>query len=265
MPHEHDHGASSPQGHPQGEHPAVHGMLIVGETRVLMSHLPMFHAPHDYQMLLETSLSAPGADPFKTYLDDRKTSMEKVYTWVPKPFQISVLAANRQAPLTMVGTIFRGHFERGGVAITADDVEVKVTRVLYACRFTPETPPPADLRYLIFGSPAEAFLAHLITRAPDFDQILAAKFATPAPDWLGTWDGAAIELRGRGPWPFATAHSPENPASNLMSCARLDGDPLSRRCEETSALRASSAAIALTTTPSSAIDRPRYVIPDLTA
>jgi hypothetical protein len=45
MPQQHDHGASSAQ----GDHPAVHGMLMVGETQVLMSRLPMFHSPHDYQ------------------------------------------------------------------------------------------------------------------------------------------------------------------------------------------------------------------------
>ena len=217
MPHEHDHGAASPHAHPQGDHAAVHGMLIVGETRVLMSHLPMFHAPHDFQMLLETALSAPGSDPFKTYLDDRKASMEKIYTWVPRPFQLSVLAADPPAPLTMVGTIFRGHFERGGVAITADDVEAKVTRVLYARRLDPETPPPADLRYLIFGSPAEAFVAHRITRAPDFDQILATKFTTAPPDWTTAWDGAAIELR-------VAAHSPGVPLQegDQIQVARLD-------------------------------------------
>ena len=36
-------------------------MLMVGETPLLMSHLPMFHSPHDYQILLETSLTAPGS------------------------------------------------------------------------------------------------------------------------------------------------------------------------------------------------------------
>jgi hypothetical protein len=58
MPAQHHH-------EPNPEHPAVHGMLMVGEARVLMSHLPMFHAPHDQQIILETSLSAPGFDPQK--------------------------------------------------------------------------------------------------------------------------------------------------------------------------------------------------------
>jgi hypothetical protein len=109
MPHDHDYGAHS-DAHPQGDHPAVHGMLIIGETRLLMSHLPMFHPPHDCQVLL----SAPGSDPLKTYLDDGKASKSKVYTWVPKPFQLSALLAHPKIPLTMIGTIFRGHFERGG-------------------------------------------------------------------------------------------------------------------------------------------------------
>ncbi|MBR1366611.1 MULTISPECIES: hypothetical protein [Bradyrhizobium] len=56
---------------PDAEHPSVHGMLMVGEARVLMSHLPMFHAPHDQQIILETTLSAPGFDPQRKYVDDR--------------------------------------------------------------------------------------------------------------------------------------------------------------------------------------------------
>ena len=72
MPMSHDHGGHSPQTGPQSDHAAVHGMLMVGEDRSLMSHLPMFHSPHDYQLLLEVNLSAPGSDPLKTYLDDRR-------------------------------------------------------------------------------------------------------------------------------------------------------------------------------------------------
>src|SRR5258706_108638 len=39
--------------------PSVHGMLIVGESTVFLSHLPMFHPPHDYQLILNAKL--PGA------------------------------------------------------------------------------------------------------------------------------------------------------------------------------------------------------------
>ena len=66
-------------------------MLMVGEARVLLSHLPMFHAPHDQQIILEASLSAPGFDPRKQYVDDRNATQTMIYTWVPKPFVLSDL------------------------------------------------------------------------------------------------------------------------------------------------------------------------------
>jgi len=198
MPMPSDHGGHSSDAAPHDDHPAVHGMLMVGETRLLMSHLPMFHPPHDYQVLLEVSLSAPGSDPLKAYLDDRKASKSKVYTWVPAPFQLSALVADRSAHPTMTGKIFRGHFERGGVPITAKNVAARVERVFYAGRLDPKAQPPTELRYLMFGSSAEPFLAHLITRPPDFDQILAAEIKAPPPDWLGAWDGGVIALRIEG-------------------------------------------------------------------
>ena len=100
---------------------------------------------------------------------------------MPEPFLLSALVADRSAHPTMIGTIFRGHFERGGVAITASNVVARVKRVFYAGRLDPKAPPPTELRYLMFGSPAEPFLAHLITCPPDFDQILAAEIKASPP------------------------------------------------------------------------------------
>lgn len=188
MPHEHHH-------EPNAEQPAVHGMLIVGDVRVLMSHLPMFHAPHDYQIIIETSLSAPGFDPRQKYVDDRHATLAPIYTWVPKPFVLSDLLKPNPAPPTMVGAIFRGHFERGGIAITGDDVEARVERILYSRRLIASDPPLTERRYFIFGSPSEPFLAHVITRPPDFDQITAVEIAAPRADWLTDWRGVGIALK----------------------------------------------------------------------
>lgn len=205
--------------HRQGDHPAIHGMLIIGEARVLMSHLPMFHSPHDFQVLLEVSLSMAGAAPSKTYLDDRRDTMSKVYTWVPKPFVLSTLVADPTMQPTMIGTIYRGHFERGGVAITSDQVEARVGRVLYARRLDPKAPAPTELRYLMFGSPAELFLAHLITKPPDFDQVLVAQVEIPLDGWLGGLDGTAIALRIEG-----SGHAPNVPLKegDRFRATRLD-------------------------------------------
>ena len=180
---------------PNAEHAAVHGMLIVGEARVLMSHLPMFHPPHDYQIIFETSLSAPDFDPRQKYVDDRHATQTPIYTWVPKPFVLSDLLKPDPAPPTMVGTIFRGHFERGGIAITDENVEAKVERILYSRRLVASDPALTERRYVLFGSPSEPFLAHAITRPPDFDQIAAVDIATPHADWLTNWQGLGITLK----------------------------------------------------------------------
>jgi hypothetical protein len=106
---------------------------------------------------LKPSLLAPSFDPKKKYVDDRNATQTRIYMWVPKPFVLSDLLASRPAPPTMVGTIFRGHFERGGVAITADDVEARVERILYSRRLVPSDPPLAERRHVMFGSPSEPF------------------------------------------------------------------------------------------------------------
>lgn len=200
------------------ERPATHGMLMLGEARVLLSHLPMFHAPHDWQIILEASLSAPGSDPHKKYVDDRNATQTRIYTWVPQPFVLSDVLAS--PPATMVGSIFRGHFERGGVAITEDDVEAKVERILYSRRLVASDPPLTERRYVMFGSPSEPFLAHVITRPPDFDQAAAITIAAPSADWLAGWDGVGITLKIDG------ANGSPNAAlreGDQVRATRLDG------------------------------------------
>src|SRR4051794_31491126 len=92
------------------ERPAVHGMLVVGDADVLLSHLPMFHSPHDFQVLLQVTLGEEGGDPASLYREDQRTSGERVYTWVPKPFLLSSLLTPAASPHVMQGTLFRGHF-----------------------------------------------------------------------------------------------------------------------------------------------------------
>jgi hypothetical protein len=63
--------------------------------------------------------------------------------------------------------------------------------VLYARRLDPSSPAPTELHYLMFGGLDETFLAHRITRPPDFDQVLSVDVdALPS-----GWDGTAVEIR----------------------------------------------------------------------
>jgi hypothetical protein len=182
--------------HIGGDQPAVHGMLMVGNSNVYLSHLPMFHLPHDYQVLLEVTLREErgGLDPAARYRKDRETTGEAIYTWMPKPFILSTLLLPGSSS-SMVGAVFRGHFERGGVPITSNQVQADISRVLYYHQFAAADEAPRHLRYLLFGTAAEPFVAHVITRAPDYDHVLAVDLGEAPAGWNGT--AMPLEFQGR--------------------------------------------------------------------
>ena len=152
--------------HHQSSHdPAsVHGMLIVGSHRVYLSHLPMFHSPLDYQTLLAVEFED---EAMKTYVSHLKTKNQTVYTLVPEPF---VLPDMIKHPKAFQAQIFLGHFERGGKPIASTLVKVK--EILYFQKFKQNAQKPEFAQGLVFGNSQEQFLAHVISSAPDFDQIL---------------------------------------------------------------------------------------------
>ena len=66
------------------------------------------------------------------------------------------------------GRLVRGHFERGGRTL-ADGVLATVGSIVFFRQFEPAAAPLPRLTYLLLGKGRERFLAHLITRPPDFD------------------------------------------------------------------------------------------------
>lgn len=147
--------------------PANHGMAIFGKGRVYVSHLPMFHRPHDYQGIAEVSLGQG----LQLYLRDAAAHpTETLYTIAPeKNFSLpQMFVAGGAFPVTL----FRGHFERGGTPI-AQHIMVQIQKVLYFAKFDPRAVAPREASYLAIGAPGEIFLIHQIVAAPDFDHIVA--------------------------------------------------------------------------------------------
>ena len=163
------------------DEPNTHNMLIVGREAVFLSHLPMFNeranvSPHRYQVILEAAFSKPGGDPQAVYSDDRRRNPAvKIYTLNPDEFVLPHLhAAGGGAPVKTFGAkIFRGHLEKPGNRVIADGVTVNVRNVVHFREFDPAASSPAKLEYILFGRGGEMFLAHFITRPPDFDQVLS--------------------------------------------------------------------------------------------
>ncbi|MFD7133979.1 hypothetical protein [Streptomyces sp. NPDC059894] len=211
---------------PNAEPKATHGMVVVGEETVYLSHMPMFMDPHAVQYLLEVTLKSPTGDARQIYADDRRTTGTDVYTLAPEPFRLSDLVAPAgQEPklVSFTGTLFRGHFERGGTVLL-DPVTVEVQRVVHFRHFDHDAPRPAGLNYLAFGKGRELFLEHWITRAPDFDHHIAVRHLPGAAGDVLTDDmlrkGPRLEIAGRADRPEDRLHE-----SDQVTVRFLDGGP----------------------------------------
>jgi hypothetical protein len=164
-----------PMNHGTNDRPhdhGVHGMLLFGEEALYLSHLPMFMTIHDHQVILEVTLDHEEEDAPAIYRADSLDMGERVYTLVPEEFSLRRIGDEGEDALrSFQGTVYRGHFEKGGVPILRD-VTVDVVNVIHFRRFDPKAQALPELQYLLFGRVDELYLAHLITKAPDFDQIV---------------------------------------------------------------------------------------------
>jgi hypothetical protein len=162
-------------GHGEGDTTGVHGMLLFGEEELYLSHLPMFASPHNFQVLLEVTFDA---DVREVLLSDRQAISDGIHTFAPEPFPIVELepGGDKPARTSIEGTIFRGHFERGGEPI-AKGVVAQVQDVVTFRELDVNAKRADDqkLAYLCVGRGGRLHVVHEITARPDFDHVLTAR------------------------------------------------------------------------------------------
>jgi hypothetical protein len=163
-----------------------HNMMLIGQESVFLSHLPMFQSEtspeHRFQVILRGTFRKNEENVDGIYLQDRQSHPDiKMYTVVPdEPFILSALFnSDNQGPMrtSFPATVFRGHFERRETAPEEilSGVDVNLTWLVYARELRLDARKSNALEYILFGTAKDLFLAHRITQAPDFDQILSAK------------------------------------------------------------------------------------------
>jgi len=204
----------------------VHNQMMVGEQTIYLSHLPMFmfdpeDHPHNFQVILEVTLSGPD-NPQATYVNDRtQNPHERMYTMQPDAFEMIEFDPQHPKRHSLTGAIFRGHLERGGKRII-DRAVAQVVNTVYFHAFDPNAASPAQLDYLLFGRAPELFLAHVITKPPDFDQILAVTIIGPALSALTANElsrGVRVSIPGRA----NTAHTRITTGERVAGQAQLAG------------------------------------------
>ncbi|MBS1971118.1 MAG: hypothetical protein JSU04_12460 [Bdellovibrionales bacterium] len=150
------------------DRPSTHGMAVVGTQHIYLSHLPMFHSPHDYQVILEVTLDTASQ---AQYLKMKATTGSELITMVPETFVLPEMVAH---PRPFKAAFYRGHFERGG-SVFIDEASVTISKVIYFNKFSPTENKHTEARFILFGDKKEQFLAHQITVKPDFDQLLSVE------------------------------------------------------------------------------------------
>jgi hypothetical protein len=177
----------------------THGMLLFGGNDALFaSHLPMFHTPHDVQLVLEIALTDAKLD--RTL---RGMLQAERAQWTLEPEVLSLSSLWQAAPAAFNARLVRGHFERGGRTVFAS-VQVRVKQVLYRQVLSPSPAHAKPVQYQIVQRGQSAFVFKRIVQRPDFDHILrielhASTNGQALNGGLMTLSGAARIGPGRAP------------------------------------------------------------------
>ena len=168
-------GAGDARGATYGQH----GMALFGGSDGLYAaHLPMFHAPHNYQVLLQIRLADKAQD---AALRRRLGGGAVLWTLAPEKFEIERLAPAAARPLHgFRGELVLGHFEQGGKT-EYSGVQVVIEKVLLYRQLSPQLASSASARYLQAGSGTQRFWVKQLDSRPDFDHIVAVTVAPGTP------------------------------------------------------------------------------------
>jgi hypothetical protein len=167
-----------------------HGMaLFGGKEGLYASHLPMFHTPHDYQVIMQVHVADPATDAELRQRLDGKTAL---WTIAPEKFELSRLAPAATLPLKRFkADLVLGHFEQGGKTQYAASTVV-VDKVLMFSKLSPEQRASISASYVQIGSGRQRYLIKQIDSRPDYDHIVAYAAADGVPTDAITVDKQAL-------------------------------------------------------------------------
>jgi hypothetical protein len=175
--------------HAHAEPETVHRWVVFGTDTVYLSHLSMFSMPeHAMQVIVEAEFAERDGSPSSAYIDDRRNHpKQKLYTLDPAVFALpDILPADGRSPrrTTLEADLYRNHVEQAKTKpeVIGSGLEVRIKHVVHARRYDPDARPPSNLEYILFGTGKEPYLAHFITRPPDFDQIIRVTIDHDLPD-----------------------------------------------------------------------------------
>jgi len=173
------------------ESPSIHSMLVTGSnpSQLFLHHYNLFNNPnHSYHVTLEAMIEdATARSIFEKW---RKVNPDSRVTIDPEVFLLPEIM-----PGSGTRTTFKAQFSefpgkpmgeetQWGTAIPGlGDVSIKLIRIIQFRLLEPDAKYPERLTYQLYGNAKEVFLAHEVTGAPSFQQVVQLKdvpgFLTP--------------------------------------------------------------------------------------
>lgn len=184
----------------QLEPPATHGMLVVGADTIYLSHLPLYVPVHRYQVILEVGFSQDGQDAEQVYRDDLAAPGNERQIYTLDPTEAFVLPNQVLGLTPFKADVYRGHFEdRARRQLILEDVTVEIRRIVHfhQLRSTDRPASPLATTYLLFGTPAELFLAHWIDGPDNYDHILKVNAADVTLAESDLRSGVLVQVTGQ--------------------------------------------------------------------
>mgnify|MGYP001618002532 CR=1 FL=1 len=145
---------------------STHGMFIFGDKVTYASHLPMFHGPHNYQLILKVGCAGVAISKAVESYKALKFEGHSVFTIAPELMDLTDVMSGLKTQFS--AKLYQGHFEKGGKELGS--VVVNVQKIVLSTTLNPNS--QEQNKYFVFGEGDEYFGVHLIQGKPSYDTIV---------------------------------------------------------------------------------------------
>ena len=145
------------------EYEGIHGMVLVSHSsKIYASHLPLYHKPHDVQLLYK--IDTKDVALVQLVRDARLVTIK------PEPFNLQRLM--RGEKMTITADVFVGHFEREGI-VTYEKMSLVFDELLYVRKLEDLESSNRLHKYDVVSiNKSDKIYVHQIQQAPSYDQLL---------------------------------------------------------------------------------------------
>src|SRR5437870_4961901 len=162
-------GMVSNDGCDHHETPSVHSMVVTGldSKSIFIHHISLFNdSNYYYHATFEAIIHEPLAQ--KAYQEYRQKNGDSLCILDPEHFVLTELQSRKRT--SFKATFFNGKWENEIPGLK--EVQVDIVRIIQFRRYDAKAVYPDRLTYQLYGNSKEVFLAHQVTAAPNFQQVI---------------------------------------------------------------------------------------------